>query len=337
MTWKNCQLRATLLRLVLVAGNICLFSNTAIAGWPCSLSHAYPEISNLTVLDGSVVATLGDYFRTDRDSPIVLRQLENGGWAISDDEHAVTKTTTLSACDGQMTPPLDEYWLRTRKDFDRTKDYFEQEIGACTTDGAALWGGTSFYGGEGYWGVGALIRKDLESGEYRYYQDLHLQPYSTSHLAYFARKLWIGTTHHGECSGPEPGFGVMRFDLRHEVAVRKAPEICGFAVRSMIVHDDKLWIATDLGLSIGQALPNGDVEWQNYLPDLDDELLMRPVECDALYEELLRSPRIVTDTAFDMGYAFEDLWARLYDLRPEFVTQYLRKLHNHPEWERPSY
>ena len=122
-------------------------------------------------------------------------------------------------------------------------------------------------------------------------------------------------------------------DLKREIGIHLAPEICGFAVRGMVEHDGQLWVATDLGLSVGTEQDEGTVAWTNYVPDLEHELLMRPVACYDLYEELLRSPRIATDFGFDMGYAFEDFWRRLSSLRHEFVRDYLRKLHGHPNWE----
>ncbi len=321
---------------VLVGLAICLLSPLANAGWPCSISHAYPQVRSINIVEGQIAITLGEYFSSDVETLVVLMQSGTGGWVrIRDDAPIVN--TQASSCGDSMNPPIDENWLLNRTDFARSRDYFEQEIGACTTDGRALWAGSSFYGGDGYWGVGTLIRKDLNSGRYNYVHDLNLQPYSTSHLEFFAKQLWIGTTHHGECGGLENGYGIMRFDLRTQYTVRPVPEICGFAVRGMLVHEKQLWIATDLGLSVGKENSDGQVDWRNYLPDLDDKKLMRSMTCDALYEELLRSSRLATDTAFDMGYGFEDFWQRLQKLRPEFARSYFRKLHGHPKWEWPEY
>lgn len=314
----------------------CLLSPLANAGWFCSISHAYPQVRSINIVEGQVFVTLGEYFSREPKVPVVLKQSDTGSWERVADE-APVENTRVSSCGGNMNPPIDENWLLNWTDFERSRDYFAQEIGACAADGRALWAGSSFYGGEGYWGVGTLIRKDSESGNYNYIHDLNLQPYSTSHLEFFAKQLWIGTTHHGECGGSENGYGVMRFDLRTQYTVRPVPEICGFATREMRIHENQLWIATDLGLSVGKANADGQVDWQNFLPDLDDDKLMRPISCDALYEELLRSPKLATDTAFDMGYGFEDFWQRLQKLRPEFARSYMRKLHGHPKWEWPDY
>jgi hypothetical protein len=95
----------------------------------------------------------------------------------------------------------------------------------------------------------------------------------------------------------------------------------------MTVFRGDLWVASDLGLARAQGAESGPVVWQNFVPDLNDERLMRPVACDALYEELLRSPILATTRGFDLGYAFEEFWNTLSKVRPAFVSRYPRRLH----------
>ena len=317
------------LALVLV-----LQAYAASAASPCSFDSAYPEVSGIELVDGAIEVTLGAYFSDAYVERRVYRLAADGDWQPRPDRNIFTDRFVAESCPADMDPPLDENWLRNWTRWTPEDGHFEQSMGACTSDGRALWGGTSFYGGEGYWGVGALVRKDLATGRYRYYHSVYLKRYSINHLAVFGNNLWIGTTHHGECTGPEPGFGVFRFSLRELEYVRAVPDVCGFATRGMLVHDDRLWIATDLGLSIGRIGENGKVVWQNYVPDPDSDEPMRKVECDALYKELLQSERFATDFDFFMGFAFEDFWRRLRELRPAFTATYLRELHGHPAGEQ---
>lgn len=70
------------------------------------------------------------------------------------------------------------------------------------------WCGISFYGGEGYGGVGGIVEEDIESDSFRYYRSHRLLDVSTSHLAYFGDNLWIATARYGEC-GTGVGVGVL--------------------------------------------------------------------------------------------------------------------------------
>ena len=306
--------------------------SSANAGQFCSLYDAYPEVENIEIVDGNVNLRLGDYFNTDSGQYVALSQTTDGAWEVSFQPDDQWQAPTESACDSRMAPPIDTEWLERHLAYeDSERSPFNQAYAACLTVNGDLWAGTSFYGGEGLWGAGGLVRKNLDTGEYRYFRPYSLVGASINHMEYFGGQLWIGTTHHGECTGPEDGFGVTRFDLRmKEPRDREVNEVCGFAIRKMIKHDNQLWIATDLGVSVGQEDLNGEVEWQNYVPDIENEQVLRPVECDQLYKELLKSSRLASATGFDMGYGFEDLWRKLNG-RPGFKTKYLRELHGHPD------
>jgi hypothetical protein len=225
-----------------------------------------------------------------------------------------------------MTPPINQDWLTYA--YGRPADGdFDQEITTCAVDGEVRWGGISYYAAEGAWGVGGLVRERVGSGTYEYLRPDALRNLSVSTLIHFGGEMLLGTTVHSECAGPESGFGVRRYhpDANH---VSHVTEVCGFAVRDFAIVGDQLWVATELGLARARRAGSG-LEWQNFLPAPEDVDAMRPVECDTLYEELLRSPRLATDTSFDMGYAFEDFLGRLGELRPEFVARYMRRLLGH--------
>jgi len=313
------------------------------AGQFCYINHAYPEVTHLDVVDGQLVATLGDYFATKpppKPWPVQLVLSDNGEWTRMD-RSVPTAFTPPHARQQCMEAPLDIRWLKYYYVDPSPENGFEQEIKVCTTHGNVSWGGISFYADEGGWGVGGIVRKDLTTDEVEYYRSPYLEDYSVSEIQYYDDQLWIGTTVNGECSGPQNGFGLKRYDLgwsnREDHYVRDVPEVCGFAIRKFAVFDGDLWVATDLGLARSSKTEEGNIKWQNYVPDLGDERKMRPVECEDLYEELLRSPRIATDTVFTSGYAFEEFWRQLADIRPDFASQYLRRLHGHEPVAEPNY
>ena len=146
-----------------------------------------------------------------------MKHVGDGRWVRVSAPEIVKAPEAKADCNGQMTPPADTDWISKRYPT-RDAEKFSNEFDACATIGTNLWAGTSFYSGEGYWGTGALVRKDVNTGDYKYIHDEDLERYSTSHMTYFSDQLWIGTTRHLECGGIEQGYGVLRF--RPEIEAR---------------------------------------------------------------------------------------------------------------------
>ncbi len=232
-----------------------------------------------------------------------------------------------------MDPPPDEEWLKAnRPGWDPENQYFEQKIGVCATGAGKRWGGISFYGGEGYGGVGGIVEEDIKSGSVRYYRPNMLLDLSTSHLAYFGDNLWIGTAWYGEC-GTGIGVGVLSayFDNDRMYADwTLGAGTCGFQVSDMVVYSDALWIATELGLSkvslSGSPYYSRKFDWTNYVPTGDAEKPMREVSCGELYEELFASEELAAAPPNDDGSPYAVLWGRIGKLRPDFAWQYVQKL-----------
>ncbi len=322
------------------------------AGWPCSIDHGYPEVSDIAVTEQGVVLLLGSYFhnyqQSDRE-PVQL--ISTGGeWQRLEKPVVMPATTRNADCPVKSKIPTgqelaDWYWRGAPRSPDSN---FGQELVGCVEFGDETWSGTSWYGGEGSWGVGGLIGYNASThqtdGRYLW----GLNEYSVSHLELFDEQLWIGTTYRGECGGPAPGFGITRYPLvkgkpfPYEVVdptitipprgtqAWDEPRICGFAARDMLIIDGDLWVATELGLSVVQ-LEEGELVFHNYVPDLTSDSLMREVSCDELYTELLESPRSITDEGFDLGVMFDRFWARLSKHRGEYTRRHLRRLHGHDD------
>ncbi|MEN7343759.1 MAG: hypothetical protein AAAFM81_12485 [Pseudomonadota bacterium] len=210
------------------------------------------------------------------------------------------------------------------------QDDFIQLVRHCTSDGEFVWGGISFYAAEGLWGIGGLARENIATGDMDVIRPRGALELSTGPVAHVAGELWFGQYHYGECEGPTSGTGLKKLRF-NEVAQRyeseSVPEVCGFAIRDFQELDGALWVATDLGVS--RLTPGEPSQWTNFVPDLrNNALVMREVSCDTLYAELLSSEQFANTEGFDLGFAFEDLWNRLREHRPEFVRRHLRKLHS---------
>ncbi len=321
---------------------------TVQAGWPCSIDHAYPEVAELRVEGDKLIAILGNYFAETehwtRPDGSAARRLKYRRLSLSLDEEWNLDGYTdapdwWSALEpGCMDAPQDlEGALRERygripiKEAD--KDGFNQSVSSCASDGINLWGGISFYGAEGMWGVGGLVKQDLETNDYQFIRPLPrtFTDDSTGPIAYFAGTLWMGSYWSGECGGPQSGVGLRKlvhYPAYDHYVVDDVPEVCGFAIRDFQEFAGALWVATELGLS--KLVDDDGPRWSNYLPDPDHADLMREATCEEIYVELLRSKRLAETAGFDIGNAFDVFWQRLSRLRPDFAIQYLRQLHGHP-------
>ncbi len=330
---------------LLLTSTLLAYASPTNAGWPCSIDHAYPEVSALSIDDGKLVAILGTHFFNRKEKIEISGQthevfvqefprlvmLTNGEWK----NVGVVNLPKTWAEQGeqciQAPRDPDSAWRSIHPDtpLERAQgDWFDQSVMSCASDGQYNWGGISFYGAEGGWGVGGLVKQHIETGEIEYIRPRKLVGASTGPLAYFAGELWFGHTWFGECAGPPSGTGLKRLTFHQYLKryeVEEVPEVCGFAIRDFQEFDGALWIATELGLS--RLIEDNGLHWTNYVPDLADPSLMREVECDALYAELLSSKKFAETEGFDIGNAFDAFWERLSELRPGFVRRYLRELH----------
>ena len=325
-----------------------LVSSPARAGSSCSIDRAYPEVAELRVEGGTLVAILGTHFANPemvtwpngqeayRLNYPRLSMSDQEQWQLEGYGEAPSRWEgTQEGCFSASDDP-EKAWMAAYGSLSKMRnaegDWFDESISSCTTVGDATWGGISFYGAEGGWGIGGLAKKDLQTGDVEFLRPHRLIGGSTGPVAHFAGYLWIGMTWFGECSGPSPGVGMKRLGTqrgREYHRVYEVPEVCGFAVRDFQEFQGALWAATELGLS--KLVDEDGPKWTNYVPDLNDPMLLREVSCDDLYAELLESREFADTKGFDMGYAFDVFWDRLTKFRPNFTRRYLRKLHGHKE------
>ncbi len=307
-----------------------------MAGWSCGIDGSLlPQVYALAVVDDRLQAYVGPIEKVDDGRGRVATTVsvdDNGKWTVQPRmQPPVRKASVYS--EPCMDPPPDEEWLRANRPWwDPDNSYFEQKIGVCATGAGKRWGGISFYGGEGYGGVGGIVEEDIETGSIRYYRPLKLLDLSTSHLEYFGDNLWIGTAWYGEC-GTGIGVGVLSsFFANDEMYAdwNLGSGTCGFQVSDMVVHADSLWIATELGLSkvslSGSRYHYEKFEWTNYVPTGDTENPIREVTCDELYEELFQSQELAAAPPNDDGPPYAVLWGRISELRPNFAWRYVQKL-----------
>ncbi len=319
-------------RDLLTAGAILTLAipTSGFAGFVCGIDGSLlPSIHKLDVDNGRLNAFVGPVTLEEdrsRTASLLVRD-DNGDWRFQSRAKLPAATGSWSA-DQCMTPPPDQQWTEANKDRIRENPDFNQEVRVCVDGHGRRWGGISFYGGEGSWGVGGIVEEDTKTGATRYYRPRTLIDYSTSHLEFFGDRLWIGTAWYGEC-GVGVGVGVLSGEFANdELYPSWVMETCGFIVSDMVVHDDSLWIATEMGLS--RVSKSGDrykpFTWKNYVPTGNSENPMREITCDQLYAELFQSSDLASATPNDSGHPYGVLWHRVSKLRPNFAWQYVRRL-----------
>jgi len=247
------------------------------------MDHAFPEVSELRVENGELVAVLGAYFaeRSNvgsgerpeyRTTHPRLAMSAGGEWRrAGDGGYPEFWFATGKQCmDAPLDPEAAWPYSDQSSPYDPAWDAeFNQVIVSCTDDGVSRWGGITYYGDEGAWDVGGLVRKNIESGAVEFIRSAQMNKSSIGPIAYFAGRLWLGTAWFGECSGPPGGSGLKYlkyWEYSDIYALEEVPEVCGFAIRDFQEFRDALWVATDLGIS---KLTNAeDLRWDSFVPDL---------------------------------------------------------------------
>jgi hypothetical protein len=331
-------------RSVSLFGLALFYAASASAGWPCSIDHAYPEVSSLDVENGKLVATLGTHFFSRKEKveisgtvhEVYVREFPRlimsatGDWERLDVVNRVDDWygTGKQCIETTPDPQAAKEFRQSPYVGESEYDWYNESIQSCASDGEYNWGGITFYDSEGGWGAGGFVRQHLETAAIEYVRPRELLTRSTGPLAYFAGELWFGQTFLAECAGPPSGTGLKQLvfhDYSESYRVKEVPEVCGFAIRDFQEFEGELWVATELGLS--RLTEQDGLRWTNFVPDMSGSSLVREVQCDDLYAELLSSKTFAGTEGFDLGYAFDDFWERLSELRPEFVRQHLRELH----------
>ncbi len=168
----------------------------------------------------------------------------------------------------------------------------EQKVSACARDGDTTWIALGFYSGEGVTGVGGIGRYDSTSRQLEVHRPEAIRRASATSIAVFGEMVWVGTTGFHECVGYPPKAGLIQYKWGSLNKTANqfigGPEVCGFVVHDMLRIEDKLWVATDLGLTEitdpGGLFPSG---FRNFVPDSKAPNRVREVTCEDLYDELL--------------------------------------------------
>jgi|SRR5688572_13938823 len=124
--------------------------------------------------------------------------------------------------------------------------------------------------------------------------------------------VWMGLSESRDCRVRPRG--LVRHDLAHGGAHAfrgKDAGPCGFHVQDLLLRDDTLWVATDLGVSRLRVSPEDWDEWTHYALSTDGAGL-EETACSSLLA-------VVAEAAAAPGG--EELGGLLAEFRPKFVKR----------------
>lgn len=310
-----------------------LLASPAWAASVCYDETFYPSVASLERTPTGFRALLGGKFFADEEGTSrksarpVLKYSEGRGWE-RDQPFFCKEAADCLPKEQRGKPPVPSVTLsKAEATALRPRipavETIEQEIGAWTYYGGAVWFGISFYSGEGTSGVGGIGRHDPKSGSTVIRRPTAIRDSSIDHAVHDGQWLWLSTTGHYECIGDPPTHGLVRYDWnadRLETFEGKDDGPCGFVVHDLLLEAKYLWVATDLGLSRWDRRAR---RWAHYVPEPAASPPMRPTTCAALYTQLLKSlPR----TQQDFGSFYSQLFDPLKRFRPRFLASYVKTM-----------
>jgi hypothetical protein len=355
-------LKRTLIFLALLAG--LGSTGTAFAAFGCYDPGLYPSVYGLSATPGGLQALLGQTPGESHEPGMRIQRYavlsSDGTWGLR------LQLCTIGPCDngpfsgqgcarGISVPDLPGAELKkiapemlnqmddeSGEDSDSgnnaangTPPDLKPQAGSCVESTGAIWFGLSFYCGEGTCGVGGIGRYDEQTGkvEMRYpspFVDFSIEP-----IAYDGHYLWFGTIVHSECTGDDPGVGLVRYDWKTGVSVsfgggtdsRRDPDgPCGFEFNDIYVDKRGLWVSSDMGLAF-LANPQDEVtarfHWVNYVPDSKNpKQAMVKASCKTLYGQLLKTlPHNDMNGADEYKSHYDQLFQTLKGFNPDLLAK----------------
>lgn len=279
-----------------------LLAFNAMASSTCYSRWHYPAVFILGLNNNKMprLALVGKHANIKNETIPFLEQTPQG-WKETTDENCKPFWSCLNRANKchvvipEIKVSVDEL-MRYRTMTYRPEEV-EQKISACTQHGDDVYFGISFYEGEGVTGVGGIGKYNVQTGQVEVRRLSPLLDSSVIALAYDGQDLWISAASHYECEGDVPDVPLMKYNWEKNQQA-DSYEIygqCGFNVYDIVYDDNKLYIGSDMGLSVASRQKQDGSDdtgsrwssFRHYIPDLDNPEKMVPTRCRELYENLL--------------------------------------------------
>lgn len=225
----------------------------------CYSEGVLPLVYELRATDaGGLVAQLGGKWAGSRSTIPTIRYTDEKGWTEGDPIEK-PQAPLAEAC-----PPIfRQFNIAESSD----SEWKSTTSVVCAASGRYVFGGASFYDGEGISGTGAIARYDTETGILDVRHPRFLRDLSIDHIAAEGQVLWFGTTQHFECVGDPFARGLVRYDwdtAEIETYEESDDGPLGFVVHGLVLTPARIWVATDIGISM---LDRASGTWRHWIPD----------------------------------------------------------------------
>jgi hypothetical protein len=172
-------------------------------------------------------------------------------------------------------------------DFDQDGS-IEQNPISCIDEGAWIYFGIHFYESEGVVGSGGIGRFNPSTKSVEIRRPKALRPFSVRKMVKREGALWLATEDFNEgTAGPALGLARFDWDKDHLQTFRgKAEGPCGFWVNDLLLTQDELWVATELGIS-RYHFANG--QWKHFVPVARYSQELREATCREIYVSVAAS------------------------------------------------
>lgn len=245
-------------KLLVLGFAVVLVARRLPAPLNCYSEGVLPLVYDLRVTSNGLSARLGGKWASmDRTIPTIRYTDENGwleGAAIDKPEEPAQETCPPIFRNFNIAESSDSEWTSTTSV-------------VCAASGRHIFGGASFYDGEGVSGTGAIARFDTESGILDVRHPRFLRDLSIDHIAAEGSTLWFATTQHFECVGDPFARGLVRYDwdtARITTYEGSDDGPLGFVVHGLVLTPARVWVATDIGVSM---LDRSTGAWRHWIPE----------------------------------------------------------------------
>ncbi|MFZ3073143.1 MAG: hypothetical protein WA162_07865 [Thermodesulfobacteriota bacterium] len=310
---------------ILMMSLFTFYASSVFAATDCYDERYYPSVLSLKKTDKGINVVLGGQYADykKRTTP-TLSYIEGHGWN-TDKPVACEWQYCFYHWENKCQNEIPEITLSLKDAIDLRQEIkvfydIEQKISACTERDGFVWFGIRFYQGEGTNGVGGVGRYNPKTKQIETRRPPLLLDSSIKAIVHDGESLWFGTTGEYECLGDTPMHGLVRYkwdSSQIETFEGKDDGPCGFVVHDLLWDNNKLWVATDLGLSLWDAKKG---KWYNYVPNPEKTPPMYEIKCEVLYKDLLKVlPKSLTQ---DFGSFYNLLGDALIKFRPNAKERY---------------
>ncbi|MDH5192671.1 MAG: hypothetical protein OEW32_03190 [Nitrospira sp.] len=327
---------AVLIVTMALANTLILPASLSWAGSICYEERLYPSVVKLEKTDAGIQAFLGGkFFHAEWGRPAersAITFTNKGVWQRGKPLHCPANSDCLPTKETKA-PDIPPIALSKQEAVAlmpqlNGAESIEQTVSDWTEQGGSIWFGISFYSGEGVSGVGGIGRFDPLLHKTVIRRPKVILNSSIHRIVHDGAWLWFGTVGHYECTGDPPTHGLLRYKWdtnQIESFEGREDGPCGFLVHDLLLEQQALWVATDLGLS---RFNRRSKTWDHFVPDPAASPPIKPTSYSALYSTLLNTiPQVLKSAPIvsDVDVSSQ-LFESLKHFRPTFLTKHIERI-----------